>query len=96
MRRVAVTAPLEARVVAGALLLATQLQRLAAIVVAIPVYAASVLARILRSRLASSAGPRWSPSAASAALAAAALRTAAVPQHLGGRSRPGLDRRLAL
>jgi hypothetical protein len=43
MRRVAVTAPLEARVVAGALLLAAQLQRLAAIVVALPVYAASVL-----------------------------------------------------
>jgi hypothetical protein len=43
MRRVAVTAPPEARVVAGALLLAIQLQRLAAIVVSIPVYAASVL-----------------------------------------------------
>jgi hypothetical protein len=43
MRRVAVTAPLDARVVAGAVVLAAQLQRLAAIVVAMPVYAASVL-----------------------------------------------------
>lgn len=43
MRRVAVTAPLEARVVAGASLLAAQLQRIAAIVVAMPVYAAVVL-----------------------------------------------------
>lgn len=43
MRRVAATASLEARVVAGALLLAALLQRLAATVVAIPLYAASVL-----------------------------------------------------
>ena len=43
MRRVAATARLEARVVAGALLLASQVQRLAAVVVAIPVYAASIL-----------------------------------------------------
>lgn len=43
MRRVAATAPLEARVVAGVLLLAAQLQRLAAVVVAIPLHAASVL-----------------------------------------------------
>lgn len=43
MRRVAVTAPREARLVAGALLLATLLQRLAATVVALPAYAAGVL-----------------------------------------------------
>jgi hypothetical protein len=43
MRRVAVAAPLEARFVAGVLLLASQLQKVAAVIVAIPVYAATLL-----------------------------------------------------